>query len=78
MASLDLVQLAGRREFLRDSIRYVALTALGLACAVLARGRGAGRSSQTCVNLGVCRGCPAVLRCGLPQALSARRNGKGA
>lgn len=66
-----------RREFLRSAGRGAAL--LGLA-AVAASLIGKGRVSaggQTCANRGICGGCVAFDKCGLPAALSARQAREG-
>jgi len=61
-----------RREFFRGMLRGIALGGMALgAGALVLRGRGA-EPDHTCVNRGVCRGCPRLPGCGLPQALSAR------
>jgi hypothetical protein len=69
-----------RREFLRTLGRGLLLAGIGaLALRLLGPGifrRRDGRpplKGQTCVNLGVCRGCSVFSGCGLPQALSARQ-----
>ena len=56
-----------RREFLRSIARLAVLG--GAAGGVVALTR---KSGETCVNEGVCRGCPVFGGCGLPQALSAK------
>lgn len=62
-----------RRELFRAAGRGAALAALAAVGGVLtARGRSR-LSGQECVNAGICRGCPAIGDCGLPQALSARQ-----
>jgi hypothetical protein len=64
---------ASRREFVRESFRYAALTGVA-AVSVLLFKRGGGKlSGQSCINQGICRGCTAFAGCGLPQALSARQ-----
>ena len=65
-----------RREFLRSLGRLGILAAMGGAGAKLLKGRIV-RSSEICVNQGICRGCGAFDGCGLPQALSARQRGAG-
>ncbi len=62
---------SNRREFFRTAARYVVLGVLGLVAAVTG-GKG-GLGAQRCVNRGICRGCDEFASCGLPQALSARR-----
>ncbi len=56
-----------RRDFLRN-------TALG-GLAALAATFVARRPRQTCVKDGLCRGCAAFDDCGLPRALSMKREG---
>jgi hypothetical protein len=51
--------------------RLGALGGLALLGARLLRGKPR-LSGQACVNDSVCRGCPVVVSCGLPQALSAK------
>jgi hypothetical protein len=63
-----------RREFLRGLARGAAGAALaGGAAALVARGQVL--PPQECANQGLCRRCPVYDGCGLPQALSARREG---
>jgi hypothetical protein len=78
--SLESREPLKRREFLRTLGRGLLLAGIGaLALRLLGPGifrrRGGGRTlrGQTCINLGVCRGCSAFSGCGLPQALSARQ-----
>ena len=59
-----------RREFFRTGARCGLLTVLGVAVALVSKRRLAG---QRCINRGVCGGCAAFERCGLPQALSAKQ-----
>jgi len=63
---------AGRREFLRDGLRYVALGGLAAISARLAARRAGLPAGQVCIGAGLCRGCEAFEDCGLPQALSAK------
>ena len=70
----------GRRNFLKTLGRALLLVGIGaLAFKLLGRRGGrflaGGRTlrGQTCVNEGICRGCPSFSGCGLPQALSARQ-----
>lgn len=60
-----------RRGFLQNIGRMAVLAVLAGGTALLV-GR---RSSETCVNSGICRGCAEFSGCGLPQALSAKRAG---
>ncbi len=63
----------GRREFIRSCGRSVLVGALALGALRLFIRKQVSLSGQTCVNHGVCAGCRAYRRCGLPQALSRRR-----
>ena len=64
-----------RRELFRAAGRGVALAALAAVGGLLtARGRSR-LSGEECTNGGICRGCPAIGDCGLPQALSAKQAG---
>jgi hypothetical protein len=56
-----------RREFLRSIARLAVLGGAVAGVAALTRKQG-----ETCVNQGICRGCPVFEDCGLPQALSAK------
>jgi len=61
-----------RRDFLLAAGRWLLAAALGAGAVRLLLGRPR-LLRQTCVNQGVCRGCPAFSGCGLPPALSARQ-----
>jgi hypothetical protein len=63
---------AGRRQFLRDGLRYIILGGLTAVSAKLAARRAARPAGQVCISAGICRGCAAFDDCGLPQALSAK------
>jgi hypothetical protein len=63
---------AGRRQFLRDGLRYIVLGGLAAVSGKLAGRRAALPAGQVCVSAGICRGCAAWDDCGLPQALSAK------
>ena len=63
---------AGRRQFLRDGLRYVILGGLAAVSGKLAARQGARPAGQVCISAGICRGCAAFEDCGLPQALSAK------
>ena len=60
-----------RREFLRTVARGAALGLIAPAAWLAAR-KKAGPPAHRCINGGVCPGCGAFERCGLPAALSAR------
>ena len=66
-----MAEQLSRRRFLAMFLRLVALGGIGALAARLLGGSPA-RPGETCVNEGLCRGCGAFSRCGLPQALSAR------
>lgn len=59
-----------RRSFLADIARAAAAVGLGGAVGSL---MGRDRSSEKCINQGICRGCARFESCHLPQALSARQ-----
>jgi len=72
MKSISPNSSAGRRQFLRNGLRYAILGGLAAVSGRLA-GRQAGRpAGQVCISAGICRGCEAYDDCGLPQALSAK------
>ncbi|MEA3368518.1 MAG: hypothetical protein U9R68_10455 [Planctomycetota bacterium] len=63
-----------RRAFLRGLVRWPTLAGLGALGAYLATRTGEpAQAGETCINHGLCRGCRALPRCGLPQARLARR-----
>ena len=72
MNRLSSSSFAGRRQFLRDGLRYIVLGGLAAASVKLAGRRAALPAGQVCVSAGICRGCEAWDDCGLPQALSAK------
>jgi hypothetical protein len=63
---------AGRREFLRDGLRYAVLGGLAAVGGKLLGQPDVRPSGQVCISAGICRGCEAFDDCGLPQALSAK------
>jgi hypothetical protein len=63
---------AGRRQFLRDGLRYIILGGLAAVSGKLAARQAARPAGQVCISAGICRGCEAFEDCGLPQALSAK------
>jgi hypothetical protein len=63
---------AGRRQFLRDGLRYIALGGLAAVSGKLVARQAARPAGQVCISAGICRGCEAFDDCGLPQALSAK------
>lgn len=65
--------IRGRREFLRAMGRGLALGGLGLLTWMTSRKRSRSIRNETCVGNGICRGCPSIDDCGLPQALSFKR-----
>ncbi|HVM47181.1 MAG TPA: hypothetical protein VMU04_04095 [Candidatus Acidoferrum sp.] len=69
------MKVESRREFFRAAGRYGLLGLMALAAGLAGRrGLAAG---QRCINRGICRGCELFPGCGLPPALSAKRNGIG-
>lgn len=62
-----------RREFLRRCARRISLIVLGLVGSTLLVRKQIKRSSQECINEGICDGCRVFSECILPQALSAKR-----
>ena len=70
-----MAESLSRREFFRTAGRAIALGGLGILVFRLLRRGGARRpaAGETCINDGLCRGCPAFAGCGLPAALSAKQ-----
>jgi len=68
----------GRRAFLRDAVRYLALGALGLMAAAMARRQGTLDAEEKCTIAQACRNCPARDLCRLPQAERARQTSERA
>jgi hypothetical protein len=64
---------AGRRQFLRDGLRYTVLGALAAVSGKLIARQAARPAGQVCLSAGICRGCEVFDDCGLPQALSAKQ-----
>ena len=60
-----------RREFLRSAARYLALGGLVFMGGLLAARRKSA-APQECINLEICKGCPAFKGCGLPPALAQK------
>ena len=63
---------AGRRQFLRDGLRWAILGGLAAVGGTLAGREAARPAGQVCISAGICRGCAAFEDCGLPNALSAK------
>jgi hypothetical protein len=63
---------AGRRQFLRDGLRYTILGALATVSGKLVARQANTPAGQVCLSAGICRDCAAFDDCGLPQALSAK------
>jgi len=63
---------AGRRQFLRDGLRYTVLGALAAVSGKLIARQAARPAGQVCLSAGICLDCEAFDDCGLPQALSAK------
>jgi len=64
--------LHGRRQFFRGMLRNVSLALLGVAGGVGVTKRRRLVREGKCVSGGVCSGCDAFDKCGLPRALSAK------
>jgi hypothetical protein len=69
--------ISSRRDVLLGTLRYAALVVLAAAgiSAFIKRRRLV--SEGKCINDGSCGECRILDRCGLPAALSARRNSAG-
>ena len=65
----------GRREFIRGMLRTAAMAGLA-AVGLISVLRRPAPVDHRCVNRGICSGCGRSGRCILPQAVSARRNGR--
>lgn len=61
-----------RREFFRSGARYGLLAGLAALAGVNVV-RGGRLRGQECINRGICSSCASYGGCGLPQALSAKR-----
>lgn len=61
-----------RREFLGWLVRGAALAGLAAVAAGVVLKKGPQGAEDPCVNDGLCRPCPRLDRCRLPQAASAR------
>jgi len=75
----DQGRTTDRREFFSALARGVVLGVLGAGAFALAtrpEDPAADPTAQSCDRSGLCRGCPAVRQCGLPQALSAKAGGR--
>lgn len=77
MRKTDQPSDASRRNFMRDSARYVVLAGVAAVSALLFKRSGGKLIGQTCVNQGICSGCGAFAGCGLPAALSAKAAKRG-
>ncbi len=62
--STQLEQKQSRREFLRGSVRYLALGGLALMTGVLFTKRRTASAEDKCTNRSICRGCPSLKNCG--------------
>jgi len=60
-----------RREFFRAAARYALLALVSVTACLAALPRTPG--GQRCINQGICGSCGVFAKCGLPQALSAKR-----
>lgn len=68
--NIDGLQHASRREFLRGSARYGALSLCAAVTLWNLRQGARFLSTETCRNDGLCAGCAVFDECGLPNALS--------
>ena len=59
---------------MRNCVRNVMLTILGLGSGVLLLKKPDDKSQHVCINEGICHGCDVFNRCILPQAISAKKN----
>jgi hypothetical protein len=66
-------QVQGRRELLKEALRYATLGLLTAGGVVLFAKRQRLVRQGKCINDGVCTGCKVLEQCSLPQALSARK-----
>ena len=63
-----------RREFLRTWARRLAVGILaGGGVALASRKPNDAAVDHTCINQGICPGCPSFKECELPQAASAKQ-----
>ncbi len=70
--SKQLGQVQSRRQLLAGVLRYISLGFVAAGGgALFAKRRRLVREGK-CINKGICRGCEAFEKCGLPQALSAK------
>ena len=70
--SKQLGQAQSRRQLLAGVLRYISLGFVAAGGgALFAKRRRLVREGK-CINKGICRGCEAFDKCGLPQALSAK------
>ena len=53
---------AGRRQFLRDGVRYIILGGLAAVSGKLVARQAARPAGQVCISAGICRGCEAFDR----------------
>jgi len=72
--SETILRTQNRRESFRSLARMCVLGGMGVMAGALVKRRTAAPAGrQTCTqDNGVCRGCPTLAVCGLPQALSMR------
>lgn len=66
-------QVQNRRELLVGALRYVTLGLLTAGGAATFTKRQRLVREGKCINNGICTDCKVLERCGLPQALSARK-----
>ncbi|MBC8234113.1 hypothetical protein H8E77_31590 [bacterium] len=64
--STPLDEKQSRRDFLRDSVRYLTLGGLLIMGGALFARRSSSSKEEKCTNnLGVCRSCPSLKSCDL-------------
>lgn len=73
----DSHTLLRRRELLRRCGRFFLLAAGFSALTRLCRRGQIARDRHVCIQQGICSRCERASGCGLPQALSRRRNLRG-
>ncbi len=61
-----------RIDFIKGALRVAALLALGAVGVWRTKGRG-GRDPNVCSSDGICRSCPSLQACILPQASSLKK-----
>ena len=70
MAGDDNRALCGRREFIRDGVRYAALSVISVIVGFL--GINSRLNTSDCDRRSICGACPRLARCDLPAARKKR------